>query len=448
MQVPVRNKRGQAFSVDSLVLTFAFLAGLVLSAPPLSAASNSFVFARTDYLLKSYLAGLDSVAVADVDGQNGPDIVVLSYTGGGSTGALNILLNNGNGTFATPRTFDACLGAKSIVVGQFNPSTDSLLDVAMICGGTTLIGRMLGNGLGDFASAQTVDLGYLAAGAGGTGHPLISIIEMLRLGSMNGPTFVYGGYMAGTGMTLCFIGTLQVESDLDGAGGIAPVCNVSTDVNGGITDWGPISTDLALGEQRTFPGDDMVRDEAFGFNYITGGLAVTAYTPQFLDKWADGERPFGDPQTGTAVAVADVDNDGKQDVLLGRDLLIADYVPSYPISDNPDHSFASITNLYDMILADFNGDGKVDVAALGEDDFDDEGVTLAVHAGKGDGSFRPFKRFVTRGSVSINYIQVMAVGDFDRDGLADLVTVGEYDKYASVLLNRSPLFVDGFEAGN
>jgi len=443
----VRSTLCPAFSVGRIAFAIPLLVTLLSIASPLSAASSSFVFTRTDYLLESYLFGLDSVAVADVDGQNGPDIVVLSLTAGSAKGVINVLLNNGNGTFATPRTFDACAGAKSVVIGQFNPSTDNLPDIAMMCGGSTLIGRMLGNGQGDFDPAQTVDLGYLGVPAG-TGHPYIAIIEMLRLGSMNGPTFVYAGYIAGLGFTLCIFGALQLETDLDGAGGSAPACNIATDSEGNITEWGPISADLALGEQRTFPGDDIIRDEAFSFNGVASQLAITAYTPQFADKWADGYLPFGVPQSGTAVAVADVNNDGQQDILLGGDQVIKDYVPAYPASADPDHSFVSIPYLFDMITADFNGDGKVDIAALGDDNVDDDEVTLAIHAGNGDGTFAPYKRFVTRGYWSLDYVQVMATGDFDRDGLPDLVTMGRLDNYASVLLNRSPLFTDGFETGN
>src|SRR5262249_30015804 len=43
---------------------------------PELAAAGVFSFARTDYLLESHLNGLGSVAVGDLDGVNGPDIVV------------------------------------------------------------------------------------------------------------------------------------------------------------------------------------------------------------------------------------------------------------------------------------------------------------------------------------------------------------------------------------
>ena len=61
----------------------AFFLALAATATLASVASAGvFSFRRTDYPLESYLNGLDSVAVADLDGKNGPDLVVESLTAG------------------------------------------------------------------------------------------------------------------------------------------------------------------------------------------------------------------------------------------------------------------------------------------------------------------------------------------------------------------------------
>ena len=138
-QLPARRTLRR--SRRSAVLRVTLAATLMLAAGGAMAPTVSFAgvfsFTRTDYPLDSYLNGLDSVAVADLDGQNGPDIIVQSLTVGLAQGTLNVLLNNGDGTFAPALHFETCAGAGSIVVGQFNPSTDSFLDVAMICNGIT-----------------------------------------------------------------------------------------------------------------------------------------------------------------------------------------------------------------------------------------------------------------------------------------------------------------------
>lgn len=119
---------------------------------------------------------------------------------------------------------------------------------------------------------------------------------------------------------------------------------------------------------------------------IANDIAVTGYTPFFQSTWSYGARASGN--TGNAVALADLDGDGNQDV-----------------------------------------------AALGDDDFDDDGATIAIHRGNGDGTFAVYERFTARGYISIGGDeQVIAVGDFDRNGRPDLVTVGGYDKWASLPL--------------
>lgn len=420
------------------------------TAHPSIATAGVFSFTRTDYLLESFFSGLDSVAVADLDGVNGPDILVLSYTAGGGHGVVNVLLNDGDGTFTPePQDFDACDGAGSLVVGQFNPSVDSHLDVAMICGDQQTLGRMLGDGQGHFGAVQTVGVGYL------TGASPAAAVTFLRTGAMDGPTLVFGAYLAPIGMTICFFRVPDFASDLDGGGSNFPYCNihindiVGSPDYGSIDDWGPVASDIVVGEDVVNPGEPFARDEA-----VSGGgassnqipIAVTGYTPFYQSSWSYSARASGN--TGTAVALADLDHDGQNDLLIGgSDLVafaeatIADYVPGWPIEigAQPTHSFASVPFLYDMVTADFDGDGKVDIAALGDDDDNDDGVTVALHRGNGDGTFAPYERFPARGNYGAGGgEQVIAVGDFDRNGKPDLVTVGSGDHWASVLLAPEP----------
>jgi hypothetical protein len=293
---------------------------------------------------------------------------------------------------------------------------------------------MLGDGQGNFGPVQTVGVGYL------DGASPVAIIDLLRLGAMDGPTLVYRGYLAGLGATLCFLRVPDFESNLDGGGSNLPYCNIHRNVNQDIDDWGPISNDIAVGEYTSYPEEPFARDEA-----LSGGIggapeipvSVTGYTPFFQSTWSYGARASGN--TGTAVALVDLDGDGQNDLVIGGDAEIADFVPGFPLAPGatPTHTFTSIANLYDMVTADFDGDGEVDIAVLGEDDSEDDGSTVGIHRGNGDGTFAPYERFTARGYVS-NGEQMIAVGDFDRNGSPDLVTVGRLDKWASVLLAPEP----------
>nr|MBA3915488.1 VCBS repeat-containing protein [Terriglobales bacterium] len=71
--------------------------------------------------------------------------------------------------------------------------------------------------------------------------------------------------------------------------------------------------------------------------------------------------------------------------------------------------------IYGVAVADFNGDGKLDIAAVGDDNYD--GVSqLIILQGNGDGTFRRPHLYETTLYADGNPI----VGDFNQDGIPDL----------------------------
>jgi hypothetical protein len=125
-------------------------------------ASADFSFQTTSLELP---AGdrVESVAVGDVDGHDGPDLVI-AY-GAGSGGGIAVELNDGHGHFGAPQTYSAA-GAGCEFVSQVEladiggpPSSiqpDGRLDAVIACvegGGEHIyLARMFGDGNGGFSA--------------------------------------------------------------------------------------------------------------------------------------------------------------------------------------------------------------------------------------------------------------------------------------------------------
>src|SRR5439155_1678058 len=92
-------------------------------------------------------------------------------------------------------------------------------------------------------------------------------------------------------------------------------------------------------------------------------------------------------------------------------------------------NFSAGTNPISVAVADFNGDGKVDLAVVNA-----ASTNVSILLGTGTGSFSPAANF----AVGSNPFSVV-VGDFNGDGKPDLATANNTSNDVSILLNNGTI---------
>ena len=114
---------------------------------------------------------------------------------------------------------------------------------------------------------------------------------------------------------------------------------------------------------------------------------------------------------GTDVALADFNGDGKLDVALALSRLTV-RLGRGDGRFGPAHSYRSGVEPWGVTVADLNVDGYADIAVA-----DYSGQSAWVHLGAGDGTFAAGTRYRSPGPV-----ESVSVADFDGDGILDIAT--------------------------
>jgi hypothetical protein len=127
-----------------------------------------------------------AVTVGDFNGDGKADIAITNYCASScSSGAVNVLLGNGNGTLQPAQSYlSGGIVGNSAVVGDFN--RDGNLDLLVANASST--GLLLGNGNGTFQAAQAYNAGGLSVVVGDFNHDgrldtaLAGTIVLLNIG--------------------------------------------------------------------------------------------------------------------------------------------------------------------------------------------------------------------------------------------------------------------------
>jgi hypothetical protein len=425
------NQFGSIAARLAAFLVILLVAVQVIVANPLSTASTATTKPGASELplfLRpvNYLTGAGgpaSIAVADVNSDGIPDLIVASCVSAGDQpcggeGSVGVLLGKGDGTFQPVVTYDAGkYGSVSVAVADLNGDGKPDLVVANPCtsqffdcpnGGSVTI--LLGHGDGTFQSGTAYD-------SGGTYASSVAVADFDGDGNLD--VVVSNLYSANVGVLRGNgDGTLQPVVTYASRGYLAAFV-ATADVNGDGKPDIVVANETGLG-----PG---VISVLLGNGDGTFQSAVTYYSGGKDPDW---------------IAIVDVNHDGQPDLVVSNLCTFtgrANCGGSFPgevgvLLGNGDGTFQPAVSYSSggnfatsLAVADIDGDGNLDVVVGNLNS-----STVGVLQGNGDGTFQQATVFKAGG-----HPVALAVGDLNRDGRPDIVSGVYSPAAAAVLLNET-----------
>ncbi len=447
------------------------------------------------------LAGLGPMIAARIDGRE--DLVYTTFRPSPGTVTIHLLIGHGDGTFEAGSSFDVAAPgpAETLVEGDFNgdgrpdlaftsvdaqlatDGTDGFLDVLPgLAGGgfgasrsldlgpvdpvSIAVGNFLGDGRdelavglvdetaqssrvavvstrpdGSFSREASLDLGPVLLGhdLNADNRPANPGAGSVIAADFNGdgkPDLAVAGLTVPAGDPLAGSGEVDVFLNQGGGQFAAP-----GRVNLG--DFVPDS--LAAGD---FTGTGRIDVAALGFVSVTSGggyaLRLLADTSSSAGPAFSVESPIASSFSGDGLVSADVNGDGKDDLIVSDggqtfgtafsgtastlgsvDVAISrgddTFRDASTVSDFPNYG----TNIGDELAGDFNGDGRMDLAIDGYSPGSSPAnptSEIDVYLGKGDGTFNA-PSVISVGTLAITSL---ISADVDGDGHLDLVVAGAF----------------------
>ncbi len=358
-----------------------------------------------------------SVAVGDFNGDGRPDLAVANS----DPNTVSVLVNTTPPgatipSFALQQTFATTgSGRASLAVGDVNG--DGKLDLAVVNDLSATVSVLLnttapGATTASFAPQQTFPTGIFPYGVAvadlnGDGKPDLAIAEQ-------GP--------AAVAVLLNTRVPITVQPSFTGQGFAT-----------GIGDHG-----VAVGD---FNGDgkrDLVIANAFGCSLGTISVLLNTTPPGATTPSFAPQATFAVGFCPVSVAVADFNGDGKPDIAVvneegGLAVLLNTTPPSATVpSFAPEQGFSTGGPPLSVAVGDFNGDNRPDIAVANA--FNNSVVILlnTTPPGATIPTFAPQQTFATG-----NFPDSMVVGDFNGDGKPDLAVTNQESDTVGVLLNTT-----------
>jgi len=320
-----------------------------------------------------YAAGAlpGSMAVGDFNRDGRQDLAAAKDAGN----TVAVLLGNGDGTFGTKVEYAIAGMSESIAMGDFN--RDRRLDLVTANWNVDNVSILLGHGDGTFGDHVEYGAGDVPLGVAVADFNRDGRLDLATANSDSDTISVLRGHGDGT---------FGLKTDFPAAVGHTPEA-------------------LAVGDFDSNGKRDVVTANQSGTVSILLGNGAGAFGADTL---------FGSGGSFGSVAVCDMDNDGKQDLVAGAygtdklSVLFGDGAGAF--AGQTDYATGDHPN--DVVAADLNADGDQDVVTANA-----VADSVSVLMGAGAGTLAA-KSDLAAGDTP-TYV---AVGDFNADGQLDLVT--------------------------
>jgi hypothetical protein len=344
----------------------------------------------TEFRALTGQARWNQVAVGDVNGDGIPDIVTASGS---------VLFGDGKGGFPSRRDYLVDGAGPYVMLADFDG--DGQIDIIIGSGNANLfigysLAVLFNRGGGDFATARVSSVDHEPLG----GPVSLAAADFDRDGI---PDVVYADYLAYS---------FEILKG-DANGDFSPAFHYDLPNHGA-------PSSLAVADLNRDGNPDLVVAVAAGYLMIFLGKGDgTLATPAIL------AYAFGTP----SVAIADLNGDGRMDlVVTSQSPFRAPLLLYFGKGDGTFSSPASYPvggTVLSVAFGDFDGDGRIDIAAA------HPGGIVSLLFGMGDGSFSigATSQISLPGSPPFSdYVTNLMVADFNGDGRRDLAMTLCYDR--------------------